>query len=93
MTTRTDFSEKMKKDGNSAPIADRSRNGSGMLPRSPRSIDGAGATKKVLYTQQMVGPIPKSAIVNRETVKIYMDVSYDGEYHVKDSILIQFQPK
>jgi hypothetical protein len=194
MTTRTDFSEKMKKDGNSAPIADRSRNGSGMLPRSPRSIDGAGASKKVfqrvegyaftttngsqdyiqtiyldtlssftytkiyaestdmdddqkyngesnilatfstdkhwnysdgvfnnypvyyvyptsvrfvppadryeyqptelaLYTQQMVGPIPKSAIVNRETVKIYMDVSYDGEYHVKDSILIQFQPK
>jgi hypothetical protein len=48
MTTRTDFSEKMKKDGNSAPIADRSRNGSGMLPRSPRSIDGARATKKVL---------------------------------------------
>ena len=50
-------------------------------------------TELALYTQQMVGPIPKSAIVNRETVKIYMDVSYDGEYHVKDSILIQFQPK
>ena len=46
-----------------------------------------------LFTQQMVGPIPKSAIINHETVKIYMDVSYDGEYHVKDSLLIELRPK
>jgi len=46
-----------------------------------------------LFTQQMVGPIPKSAIVNHEKVKIYMDVSYDGEYHVKDSLLIELRAR
>ena len=46
-----------------------------------------------LFTQQMVGPIPKTAIINNETVKIYMDVSYDGLYHVKDSILIELRPR
>ena len=46
-----------------------------------------------LFTQQMVGPIPKTAIINREQVKIYMDVSYDGEYHVKDSLLIELRPR
>ena len=46
-----------------------------------------------LFTQQMVGPIPKSAIINREKVKIYMNVSYDGEYHVKDSLLIELRPR
>jgi len=46
-----------------------------------------------LFTQQMVGPIPRSAIINREQVKIYMDVSYDGEYHVKDSLLIELRPR
>jgi MFS superfamily sulfate permease-like transporter len=50
-------------------------------------------TTLALYTQQMVGPIPKSAIINREKVKIYMDVSYDGDYHIKDSILVKLQPK
>jgi hypothetical protein len=136
-----DFSEKMKKDGNSAPIADRSRNGSGMLPRSPRSIDGAGARKKVfstpkywnysdgnindmsvpavastsvrfdyprvfnnsstgyqpkhldLWTKQNVGPIPVQAINQRDTIPIYMDVSFDGDYHVKDTLFIVLQPR
>jgi len=46
-----------------------------------------------LWTKQMVGPIPKSAIINRETVKIYLDVSYDGQYHARDSILIALLPK
>ena len=46
-----------------------------------------------LFTQQMVGPIPKSAIINHEKVKIYMNVSYDGEYHVKDSLLIELRPR
>ena len=46
-----------------------------------------------LFTQQMVGPIPKTAIIQHEQVKIYMDVSYDGEYHVKDSILINLRPR
>ena len=49
--------------------------------------------KLKLYTQQMVGPIPKLAIKNKETVKIYMEVSYDGLYKVKDSILLQLSPK
>ena len=50
-------------------------------------------TELALFTQQMVGPIPKSAVVNNETVKIYMDVSYDGLYRVKDSILIELRPR
>ena len=50
-------------------------------------------TELALFTQQMVGPIPKSAIVNNETIKVYMDVSYDGLYRVKDSILIELRPR
>lgn len=46
-----------------------------------------------LFTQQNIGPIPKSAIVNKEKIKIYMDVSFDGDYRVKDSILIELRPK
>ena len=46
-----------------------------------------------LWTKQMLGPIPKSAIINRDTVKVYLNVSYDGRYHAKDSILIALSPK
>lgn len=41
-----------------------------------------------LFTKQLVGPIPKQAVVNNDSIKILMDVSYDGVYHVKDSILL-----
>ena len=50
-------------------------------------------TQLALFTQQNIGPIPKTAIVNKEKIKIYMDVSFDGDYHVKDSILIELHPK
>ena len=46
-----------------------------------------------LFTQQNIGPIPKSAIINKEKIKIYMDVSFDGDYRIKDSILIELHPK
>ena len=46
-----------------------------------------------LFTKQMVGPIPTEAVKRNDSIKIYMDVSYDGEYHVKDSILLVFLPK
>ena len=46
-----------------------------------------------LFTKQMVGPIPKGAVKINAQIKIYMDVSYDGVYHVKDSILLVFRPK
>ena len=60
---------------------------------SPSTRHEYQPTKLALFTQQMVGPIPKSAVVNNETVKIYMDVSYDGLYRVKDSILIELRPR
>jgi magnesium-transporting ATPase (P-type) len=41
-----------------------------------------------LFTKQLVGPIPKGAVKINAQIKIYMDVSYDGVYHVKDSILL-----
>jgi len=41
-----------------------------------------------LWTKQMVGPIPKKAVVNNDTIKISMNVSFDGDYHVSDSIAI-----
>jgi len=59
----------------------------------PSSNHPYAPSQLALFTQQMVGPIPKEAVVNREQVKIYMDVSYDGEYHVKDSILIELHPR
>ena len=46
-----------------------------------------------LFTKQLVGPIPKGAVKINAQIKIYMDVSYDGEYHVKDSILLVLHPK
>ena len=46
-----------------------------------------------LFTQQMVGPVPKSAIVNKQKFKIYMDVSFDGDYRIKDSILVELRPR
>lgn len=69
-----------------------------VYPTSVRFIPPASnhqytPSQLALFTQQMVGPIPKTAIINNEQVKIYMDVSYDGEYHVKDSILINLRPK
>lgn len=41
-----------------------------------------------LWTKQMVGPIPREAVINNDTIKISMNVSYDGDYHVSDSIAI-----
>jgi hypothetical protein len=69
-----------------------------VYPTSVRFIPPASnhqyePSELALFTQQMVGPIPKIAIIQREQVKIYMDVSYDGEYHVKDSILINLMPR
>lgn len=69
-----------------------------VYPTSVRFIPPASnhqyrPSKLALFTQQMVGPIPKTAIIQHEQVKIYMDVSYDGEYHVKDSILINLRPR
>ena len=69
-----------------------------VYPTSVRFVEPASnhqyePSELALFTQQMVGPIPRSAIINREQVKIYMDVSYDGEYHVKDSVLIELRPR
>jgi hypothetical protein len=69
-----------------------------VYPTSVRFVEPASnhqyePSTLALFTQQMVGPIPKSAIINREKVKIYMDVSYDGEYYVKDSLLVELRPR
>jgi len=44
-----------------------------------------------LWSQQLVGPIPKEAIINNEEIKIMVNVDYDGEYEVKDSLLIKLR--
>ena len=41
-----------------------------------------------LWTKQLVGPIPRESVIKNDSVKIYMNVSYDGVYHVKDSIML-----
>ena len=46
-----------------------------------------------LWTKQNVGPIPVQAINQRDTIPIYMDVSFDGDYHVKDTLFIVLQPR
>jgi hypothetical protein len=46
-----------------------------------------------LWTKQNVGPIPLQAINQRDTIPIYMDVSFDGDYHVKDTLFIVLQPR
>ena len=46
-----------------------------------------------LWTKQNVGPIPLQAVKQRDTIPIYMDVSFDGDYHVKDTLFIVLQPR
>ena len=46
-----------------------------------------------LWTKQNVGPIPVQAINQRDTIPIYMDVSFDGDYHVKDTLFIVLRAK
>jgi len=51
----------------------------------PRTLD--------LWTKQLVGPIPRISVIRSDSIKIYMNVSYDGIYHVKDSILLVLHAK
>ena len=46
-----------------------------------------------LWTKQNVGPIPVQAINQRDTIPIYMDVSFDGDFHVKDTLFIVLRPR
>ena len=46
-----------------------------------------------LYTKQMVGPIHKSAVKNRDTIPVYMHVDFDGEYQVRDTLFIVLAPR
>ena len=41
-----------------------------------------------LYTKQMVGPIHKTAIKQRDTIAIYMDVTFDDEWFVRDTLFV-----
>ena len=46
-----------------------------------------------LYTKQNIGPIHTSAAIKRDTISIYMDVSFDGKYHVKDTLFVVLRGK
>jgi len=41
-----------------------------------------------LYTKQVVGPIHKTAVKQRDTIAIYMDVTFDDEWFVKDTLFV-----
>ena len=63
--------------------------GSSVRFDAPREFNGKvqGYQPKVLdlYAKQNVGPIHKSAIKKRDTIAIYMDVTLDDEYFVRDT--------
>ena len=63
----------------------------------PRVFNGKvqGYEPKVLdlYTKQTVGPIHKAAVKRRDTISIYMEVTFDDEYFVKDSIFVVLRPR
>lgn len=63
----------------------------------PRVFNGKvqGYEPKVLdlYTKQTVGPIHKTAVKRRDTISIYMDVTFDDEYFVRDTLFVVLRPK
>ena len=63
----------------------------------PRVFNGKvqGYEPKVLdlYTKQTVGPIHKAAVKRRDTISIYMEVTFDDEYFVRDTIFVVLRPK
>ena len=58
----------------------------------PRVFNGKvqGYQPKVLdlYAKQNVGPIHKSAVKQRDTIAIYMDVTFDDEWFVRDTLFV-----
>ena len=56
-------------------------------------VNGYQPKKLDLYTKQNIGPIHTSAAIKRDTISIYMDVSFDGKYHVKDTLFVVLQPR
>ena len=56
-------------------------------------VQGYQPKKLDLYTKQTVGPIHKTAVKRRDTISIYMDVSFDDEYFVRDTLFVVLRPK
>ena len=56
-------------------------------------VQGYQPKKLDLYTKQTVGPIHKTAIKQRDTISIYMDVTFDDEYFVRDTLFVVLQPR
>lgn len=46
-----------------------------------------------LYTKQTVGPIHKTAIKQQDTISIYMDVSFDNKWFVRDTLFVVLRPR
>lgn len=46
-----------------------------------------------LYTKQTVGPIHQAAVKRRDTISIYMDVTFDDEWFVRDTLFVVLRPK
>lgn len=66
--------------------------GSSVRFDAPREFNGKiqGYQPKTLdlYAKQNVGPIHKSAIKQRDTIAIYMDVTFDDEWFVRDTLFV-----
>jgi len=56
-------------------------------------VQGYQPKKLDLYTKQTVGPIHKAAVKRRDTISIYMEVTFDDEYFVRDTIFVVLRPK
>ena len=56
-------------------------------------VQGYEPKKLDLYTKQTVGPIHKTAVKRRDTISIYMDVTFDDEYFVRDTLFVVLRPK
>ncbi len=46
-----------------------------------------------LYTKQTVGPIHKTAVKRRDTISIYMEVTFDDEWFVRDTLFVVLRPR
>ena len=56
-------------------------------------VQGYQPKKLDLYTKQTVGPIHKAAVKRRDTISIYMEVTFDDEYFVRDTLFVVLRPK
>jgi hypothetical protein len=61
---------------------------------SPKEDSHFGLSPRMtLRAKQLIGPISKISVIKNDSIRVYIDVSYNGVHHIKDSVLIVLHAK